>query len=83
VDREGNLGVSGSADQLHDYAESLHRSIPCDELHPAARATVHTWLNALHVAADNQDERGFACLARMIADKVALELHYPSDDVPN
>lgn len=64
--------MTATAITLIDFAAAVHATVPQD-IHPAARATIQTWLSSLLDAANEGDGTTVAKLTRRISDKVALE----------
>jgi hypothetical protein len=64
--------------ELHDYVEALRANIPY--VHPAGRATIDSWLDEMHNAADRGDGVTFVRLDLRIAGKVEQELAWYAQD---
>ena len=64
---------------LRDYVATLRSSIPY--VHPAGRATIDAWLANMGDAADRGDTITFARFAKLIADKIELELQWQREDM--
>jgi hypothetical protein len=60
----------------HDYIEDLRAILPY--VHPAARATINSWLHDMHAAADQDDAATVAQLARYVTDKIEQEIEWQS-----
>ena len=60
--------------ELHDYVEALRANIPY--VHPAGRATIDSWLDEMHNAADRGDGVTFVRLDLRIAGKVEQECEW-------
>lgn len=67
--------MPASAIDLTDFAAAVRCIVPTD-IHPAARATLHTWLSDMLMAANRGDAAAVAKLAKRISDKVEQELEW-------
>jgi hypothetical protein len=56
------------------YIEDLRSTVPY--VHPAARATIHSWLQDMHDAADQDDAATVARLARLVTKKIEQEIEW-------
>jgi hypothetical protein len=74
--RTGVFEMSRVTD-LHTYIEDLRATVPY--VHPAARATIHHWLQDMHAAADQDDTATVARLARCVSDKIEQEIEWCAD----
>lgn len=64
--------MTATITNLHTYIEDLRAAVPY--VHPAARATINSWLQDMHAAADQDDAAAVARLARYVTDKIEQEI---------
>jgi hypothetical protein len=64
--------MTATITNLHAYIEDLGATMPY--VHPAARATIHSWLQDMHAAADQDDAATVARLARLVTKKIEQEI---------
>ena len=66
--------MTATTTDLHAYIEDLRATVPY--VHPGAQATIHSWLQDMHDAADQDDAVTFARLARHVSDKIEQEIEW-------
>jgi hypothetical protein len=73
--------MTGKHLTLCEYAEAIRwAASTAPGIHPAAQATVATWLDALDIAARDGNASGVAALARMVEDKIKQEIAFAIED---